>query len=370
MKPELDTSTISENTDDQNIKMSTDYLIKNEPLEKYLNFYSSQNEYHDKTENGMGNIKSSIEIPNDINIGSNILNTIKFNDTNEDDLYTGFGKNEIENLRSIKNIMYNDYFGSITPHNKFGEEIDESDNPLNLEQKIELCNNMDYYKRKESQTEDKFYKKNEQRYAEKIRDDSLIISDRELIQSIGKEDKQILWSSEKASLFFNKNILRDPNENSNKGISTPSNLQKVDIIKNEKNEISCAEYNECALTHDFFETIENLNTKVFEKYNKLKEVSENLINIINTSDFEKRINNLLKLSDSNSELIDQFKKKSEECIRKCSQFETTSENLMGECINTMAYSSICYGEWMCLHSYEIDSIYKDLDNLKEFVQIN
>lgn len=71
-----------------------------------------------------------------------------------------------------------------------------------------LCNNMDYYKRKESQTEDKFYKKNEQRYAEKIRDDSLIISDRELIQSIGKEDKQILWSSEKASLFFNKNILR------------------------------------------------------------------------------------------------------------------------------------------------------------------
>lgn len=50
----------------------------------------------------MGNIKSSIEIPNDINIGSNILNTIKFNDTNEDDLYTGFGKNEIENLRSIK----------------------------------------------------------------------------------------------------------------------------------------------------------------------------------------------------------------------------------------------------------------------------
>lgn len=28
MKPELDTSTISENTDDQNIKMSTDYLIK------------------------------------------------------------------------------------------------------------------------------------------------------------------------------------------------------------------------------------------------------------------------------------------------------------------------------------------------------
>lgn len=67
---------------------------------------------------------------------------------------------------------------------------------------------MDYYKRKESQTEDKFYKKNEQRYAEKIRDDSLIISDRELIQSIGKEDKQILWSSEKASLFFNKNILR------------------------------------------------------------------------------------------------------------------------------------------------------------------
>ncbi|CAD2108251.1 conserved Plasmodium protein, unknown function [Plasmodium vinckei] len=357
MRPELDTSTIPENTDDQNIKMSTDYLIKNEPLEKYLNFYSSQNEYRDKTGDGIGNIKSSIEIPNDSNIGSNIMNTIEFNDTN-DDLYNELEKNEIENLGSLKNIMYNDYFGNITPHNKYGEEINESNNPLNLEQKIELRNNMEYYKR------------NEQRYAEKSRDDILITSDRELIQSISKEDKQNLWSSEKASLFFNKNLLRGPNENTNKGISTPSSLQKADIIKNEKNEISCAEYNECALTHDFFETIENLNTKVFEKYNKLKEVSENLINVINTSDFEKRINNLLKLSDSNSELIDQFKKKSEECIRKCSQFETTSENLMGECINTMAYSSICYGEWMCLHSYEIDSIYKDLDNLKEFVQIN
>ncbi|CAD2094819.1 conserved Plasmodium protein, unknown function [Plasmodium vinckei brucechwatti] len=358
MRPELDTSTIPENTDDQNIKMSTDYLIKNEPLEKYLNFYSSQNEYRDKTGDGIGNIKSSIEISNDSNIGSNILNTIEFNDTNDDDLYNELEKNEIENLGSLKNIMYNDYFGNITPHNKYGEEINESDNPLNLEQKIELRNNMEYYKR------------NEQRYVEKSRDGILITSDRELIQSIGKEDKQNLWSSEKASLFFNKNLLRGPNENTNKGISTPSSLQKADIIKNEKNEISCAEYNECALTHDFFETIENLNTKVFEKYNKLKEVSENLINVINTSDFEKRINNLLKLSDSNSELIDQFKKKSEECIRKCSQFETTSENLMGECINTMAYSSICYGEWMCLHSYEIDSIYKDLDNLKEFVQIN
>ncbi|SCN60940.1 conserved Plasmodium protein, unknown function [Plasmodium chabaudi chabaudi] len=358
MRPELDTSTIPENTEDQNIKMTTDYLIKNEPLEKYLNFYSSQNEYRDKTGDGIGNIKSSIEISNDNNIGSNIMNTVEFNDTNDEDLYNELEKNEIENLRSLKNIMYNDYFGNITPHNKYGEEIEESDNPLNLEQKIELRNNMEYYKR------------NEQRYGEKSQDDILITSDRELIQSIGKEDKQNLWSSEKASLFFNKSLLRVPNENTTKGISTPSSLQKADIIKNEKNEISCAEYNECALTHDFFETIENLNTKVFEKYNKLKEVSENLINVINTSDFEKRINNLLKLSDSNSELIDQFKKKSEECIRKCSQFETTSENLMGECINTMAYSSICYGEWMCLHSYEIDSIYKDLDNLKEFVQIN
>lgn len=32
-------------------------------------------------------------------------------------------------------------------------------------------------------------------------------------------------------IFFLLIFYRDPNENSNKGISTPSNLQKVDIIK-------------------------------------------------------------------------------------------------------------------------------------------
>ncbi|SBT70719.1 conserved Plasmodium protein, unknown function [Plasmodium malariae] len=82
-------------------------------------------------------------------------------------------------------------------------------------------------------------------------------------------------------------------------------------------------YDECALTNDFFETIENINTKVFEKYNNLKDVSENLIDIINRADFEKRINNLLNLNDKNSHLIDKFKKKSEDCIRQCRKFETT-----------------------------------------------
>eukprot|EP00366_Plasmodium_knowlesi_P002222 XP_002259719.1 hypothetical protein, conserved in Plasmodium species [Plasmodium knowlesi strain H] len=129
-------------------------------------------------------------------------------------------------------------------------------------------------------------------------------------------------------------------------------------------------YDECALTNGFFDTIENINTKVVEKYKNLKGVSESLIGVVTKSDFEHRIDELLQLSDKNSLLIEEFRKQSEECIRRCRKFETSSEQLVGECIETLANSSICYAEWVCLHARKVDPLEVVLSDVQEFVRAN
>ncbi|GAW81458.1 hypothetical protein, conserved [Plasmodium gonderi] len=151
-------------------------------------------------------------------------------------------------------------------------------------------------------------------------------------------------------------------------INDPCDVAQLATQK--KNDIREMTYNECAITSDFFETIENINTKVVEKYNDLKGASEGLISLISKSDLEERINILLNLSDRNSDLIDEFKKKSEECIRQCRKFETTSENLVGECIDTLANSSMCYAEWVYLHASKVDPVDMVLKNMRDFILTN
>lgn len=129
-------------------------------------------------------------------------------------------------------------------------------------------------------------------------------------------------------------------------------------------------YDECALTNGFFNTIENINTQVVQKYNSLKGVSERLIGVVSNSAFEQRIDELLRFSERNSVLIEEFRRQSEECIRRCRKFETSSEQLVGECIDTLANSSICYAEWVCLHARRVDPLEVVLSDVREFVRAN
>lgn len=126
-------------------------------------------------------------------------------------------------------------------------------------------------------------------------------------------------------------------------------------------------HNECALTNDFFETVENINLKILEKQNNLKDDVEELIETINKSNFENRINAMVEISNKTTDLIEQFKKKSENCIRQCRKFETASENLIGECINTLSQASVCYADWVCLHASDLKQIDKDLENIQLFI---
>lgn len=146
------------------------------------------------------------------------------------------------------------------------------------------------------------------------------------------------------------------------GTNTESTSRKDDVKHVE------LKHNECSLTNEFFETIENINITILEKQNNLKEAVEQLMDVVQKSDFENRINALVKKSEDNSEMIEQFKKKSEDCIRQCRKFETTSENMISECINTLAEATVCYAEWVCLHSYDLKQIDKDLEDIDLFIK--
>lgn len=138
-------------------------------------------------------------------------------------------------------------------------------------------------------------------------------------------------------------------------------------IRNDRQEATELRHNEYSLTNDFFDTVENINLNISKKKNNLKESVEQLMTRVNKSNFENKINTLDEISDKNSASIDQFKKKSEDCIRQCRKFETTSENLVGECINTLSQASVCYANWVCLHSSDIKQIDRDLENIQVFI---
>lgn len=127
-------------------------------------------------------------------------------------------------------------------------------------------------------------------------------------------------------------------------------------------------HNECALANDFFETVENINLNISEKQNNLKDAIEKLVEVVKESDFENRINSLIEISDKNTESIEQFKKKSEDCIRQCRKFETLSENLIGDCVNTLAQGSVCYAKWVGLHASDLKQIDTDLEDIESFIQ--
>ncbi|CRG97873.1 conserved Plasmodium protein, unknown function [Plasmodium gallinaceum] len=324
MRHELSSIFQSKNLDEQSFKQNNDYLNNNEALESYLNFYSSPGFYVEP-----------------VNFELNPLNVVDINNLLGDTEQNVFNNVDLKNLDTLENNT-NALNTSATDFKEYkNDNINiTSENVCDFEK--DFKQNVEYF---EIEKNNNLEVENETKNA--------IIED--------EENLEIKENELNHQNYFNL-INEDKNKKDNFELNE-SNILPLSYTN--ENEMM---YNECALTNDFFETIENINTKVFEKYNNLKDMTENLIDIINKSEFEKRINNLLDLSDNNSELIDKFKKKSEDCIRQCRKFETTSESLIGECVNTLAQTSICYAEWVCLHSFEMDSIDNDLKEIQLFIE--
>ncbi|CRH00572.1 conserved Plasmodium protein, unknown function [Plasmodium relictum] len=348
MGHELNTSFLTTNIGEQSsFKSNNDCLNKNESLEDYLNFYSSRKCYVDPV-NFESNTLNIVEI-NRLNgdMEENMINDIELNNINDTE------KNNL-NIMELNNLDLED---GINASYAITTDLKEHKND-----NINAISENVYGFEKDFKQKVEYYETEQINYVEvnvnKENDNLEIVNE---INKVKMGDEENLEIKEKES--SHQNYFKSTNED--KGKKDNEELNVSDKFPLGENEMM---YNECALTKDFFETIENINTKVFEKYNNLKDVTENLVDIINKSDFEKRINNLLDLSNNNSELIDKFKKKSEDCIRQCRKFETTSENLIGECINTLTQASICYAEWVCLHSFKIDPIDNDLKDIRLFIE--
>ncbi|ETW20091.1 hypothetical protein PFMG_00641 [Plasmodium falciparum IGH-CR14] len=350
---QLNSLLFPDNTDEKDVNINVDISNKNEALENYLSLYTSQNIY-DEPMNNNSNTLNNIGL----NIAQNYIDSDFFNNME----WNKLTKNEINNINSLQNSNMNELFNHESYNNGtvFEEDIAKningiSENDYSVEKDFNIRHNEQYYHvegiKNESNQEieelnkSKIIKENEN---VKVQEDSHIIKEIELkcidISSISNENTE---GKENASVDI---LIKDS-----------SNL------KSEKNRMM---YNECNLTNDFFETVNNINTEVSEKYNNLKDSCNKLLDVINKSDYEKKINDLLNFSQRNSELVDQFKQKSDECIQRCRKFETTSENIVGECINTLAHNSLLYAQWVSLHSCDIDQVDNILKDIKMFIQMN
>lgn len=169
-------------------------------------------------------------------------------------------------------------------------------------------------------------------------------------------------------------IVDDPEEfnqpnNSPQVIIEPTSIEEEGSIPN----ISTFEGNEkgqeeCELTNQFINTVETMNNKISEKKECLKESMVKLIEQVQNSKFEKQIEDILEISKMNYESIQEFKDKSSSCIQKCRTFEITSEQLFAECIETLGYATLCYSEWVCLHSVNFNQINDDISDIKSFIE--
>ncbi|SBS93041.1 conserved Plasmodium protein, unknown function [Plasmodium ovale curtisi] len=317
METQVDKSFLLEHVDEEPTKGSVDFFNKSETLDDYLRFYASQHAYPAPIHDNLDPLQGNLNLEHATScVKPHAHDFLQFDDINDDAFHKPMGSAPCSSNSSDENI-----------NTRQGDT-------LNFAKDFKL---------------------------------GLSVGG-ETADEITKEEDSSFPGNDEEMIFHSQGDFNSPTAEGQKwGPATSGELPNLSgNYPGEKSDL----IHECALTNDFFETIENINTKVLEKYNNLKDVSERLIDVINRSDFEKRISNLLHLSDDNSELIDKFKKKSEDCIRKCRKFETTSENLIGECIDTLATSSICYGEWVCLHASEMDPIYKLVDDLQLFVQAN
>ncbi|VWU50865.1 conserved protein, unknown function [Hepatocystis sp. ex Piliocolobus tephrosceles] len=333
---------------------TTPYLIENgdsEAPDNFFNLYSSQNNLSESISKEFTNLENNMKIEAKLNsMNLNIFNTLEYNDFIDNTL-NELEKIDYDSLSSSKGHISNDPYGNTSLLGNFsGNKVIslKKTDKFNFKEKDSIQHDTEHYKTKEIT----LFKTNEINPIYNTNDEIVV--------------DESYCSSERTEVPLSLCNHSYSDENEHKKATTELS-ESCSVPLSEKKEIT---YSECPLTSDFFDTIENLNTKVFEKYNNLKGCSENLIENVNKLSFDKKISDLLQIHDENSDFINQFKKKSEECIRKCQKFETISENLISECINTLADSSICYARWVNLHSYQIDPIYEQLDDIKLFIEAN
>lgn len=191
----------------------------------------------------------------------------------------------------------------------------------------------------------------------------------ECVDYCSLEDRDMECGSENVAYLDNNELINVNSENcfSSSNEINEGSIFCQDVLKSGVKEVE-HRHNECSLANDFFETVENINLNISEKQSNLKEAVEKLVDDVKESDFENRINALIEISDKNSKSIEEFKKKSENCIRQCRKFETISENLIGDCINTLAQASICYANWVSLHASDLKEIDTDLADIEAFIE--
>ncbi|SOV11616.1 conserved Plasmodium protein, unknown function [Plasmodium sp. gorilla clade G2] len=380
-----------ENTDEKDVNINVDISNKNEALENYLSLYTSQNIYDEPMSNNSNTLNSI-----GLNIAHNYIDSDFFNNME----WNKLTKNEINNINSLQNNNMNDIFNNESYNNGtvFEEDITKNINGIS-ENEYSVEKDFKYYfyckKKKKKKIVHMniqielvtfiyflfiyvlpFYEKsirhNEQYYhIEGIKNESNQEIEELNRSKIIKENVKVQDDSdiikEIGLKYIDISSISNENNEGKENVSVDIPNKDPSNLKSEKNQMM---YNECNLTNDFFETVNNINTEVSEKYNNLKDSCENLLEVINKSEYEKKINHLLNFSNRNSELVDKFKQKSDECIQRCRKFETTSENIVGECVNTLAHNSLLYAQWVSLHSCDIDQIDNILNDIKMFIQMN
>ncbi|SOV74341.1 conserved Plasmodium protein, unknown function [Plasmodium sp. gorilla clade G3] len=382
---QLNSILFPENIDEKDVNINVDISNKNEALENYLSLYTSQNIYDEPMSNNSNTLNSI-----GLNIAQNYIDSDFFNNIE----WNKLTKNEINNINSLQNSNMNELYNHESYNNGtvFEEDITKNINGISEnEYSVEKDFKYIFIVKKKKNCPYEYTNSTSYIYIFFIYFCSAIRHSEQYyhIEGIKNESNQKIEELNKSKIIKENGNVKvqedshiikeidlkyiDISSISNENVEGKENVS-VDILnkdssnlKSEKNQMM---YNECNLTNDFFETVNNINTQVSEKYNHLKDDCNKLLDVINKSDYEKKINDLLNFSQRNSELVDQFKQKSDECIQRCRKFETTSENIVGECINTLAHNSLLYAQWVSLHSCDIDQIDNILNDIKMFIQMN
>lgn len=186
----------------------------------------------------------------------------------------------------------------------------------------------------------------------------------DIIKSI--DNKKEYDSQYVPSKLLNQEALNQENNLPPINIQITTTEEETLLNRNDSDEKGKCE-EECVLTSQFINTVETMNNKISEQKESLQESIKELIAEIRNAKLEKQIDDVLQISKMNSESIQEFKDKSSSCIEQCKTFEISSEQLFAECVETLGYATLCYSEWVCLHSVDFNQLDKDLYEIKSFL---
>lgn len=291
-------------------------------------------------------------------------------------------RNDLENYFSTFTLPLNEEGNSIhaDPFYLHNSEINDIKNKKESHYETDTMNIMSFFNETTDEPKNEsskscipmFIKKGVDVLIDKKEDDLKINNFENINLSTSKKvEKSVDYPKE--NNFISIPPIIDPEEfdqpnNSPKLIIEPTSIEEESIPnictfeENEKGQ------EDCELTNQFINTVETMNNKISEKKEYLKESMVKLIEEVQNSKFEKQIEDVLEISKMNYESIQEFKEKSSSCIQKCRTFEITSEQLFAECIQTLGYATLCYSEWVCLHSVDFNQINDDISDIKNFME--